>query len=465
MNFRNVFQNLTDYVMDDYTSSMSNNKTFFFIFIFSETAIYCLIFFIIFLMIKNLYLIHKFLINFYLKPNEKFINTYLHQINKTQKIIFNLTNDDQHINSISRNMEQKIKAYEKKISERKSKISVDNPDMSKISDFNIPPPTKTSTLSSQPLLNKEKKDIINEEKIPEKNKNVIKKQKIKFSIYINYFFKASAIILSFVYIFTIELFLLPSVESGTQDITNNVLKFSEKTVSLFLMTDSSLINIITSSTFKDINNDDLFLKYSESFFELEKHFTEYFYNNDNFYLSDVKQKLMNYNSLNFCDYFFNLSLSNNLINPDISYQDCNDSIVNKGIQLYQLRLKTKLERIYYKLKGENNRTFSFLINLANSDIFEFAYFANGYYIRNYYNDILDGLKQAFANVVNVSNLSTYYMIIIFILHFSILAYYIFFRKLKDIYMYFEKIRILLSLIQKEYAKNSYEMREFLNNFY
>jgi len=150
---------------------------------------------------------------------------------------------------------------------------------------------------------------------------------------------------------------------------------------------------------------------------------------------------------------------------DLDYNKCKNSMINKGVQLYQLRLKGDLERTYYHLKSEKNRNLSFLTDLASSDIFEFAYIANGFYMRNYYNDVLNSLSESFTNIVNISNLTTYYMIIFFILHFGIFGYYIFFKKLKDIYMYFEKVRVLLSLIQKEYAKNNHEMREFLNNFY
>jgi len=423
------------------------------------------------------------------------VNDFLIHLKESEKIIFNFKNDGENLDQVVQKMENKDDEKDKK--NKKGKYNYENTSAFKKetdgtyfefnqNDHEVSPngtsfinKTNKSLLHSENVntnMNKqslfEKSNYANEknskkrrygknyDQPPIENNNDLKK-----GIYFCYFIKGAIFFLSFFYNIIIQIVLGMYLINKVNDITyQNFLITNKAETELFLIDSLQHIIFNNHTEFEKNQNMDLFFYYSNLFEKYQFEFNNYGLLQANF-IHEINNKTRTYYSENFCSYFHKETNNFLTINTSTNYTDCLSSVLNSGIQLYLYSLKNDLIAVYSNFNNRKNKTMSSLIEILSNDAFNFGVMVYGYYLRGFYNDLHLSIQNYFSYIILMDKYFSIIIFIIFLLQIITVGYFIIYRNLENIYFYFEKIRILFSIIPKDMMKKKSELREFLDKYY
>jgi hypothetical protein len=446
----------------------------------SYLIVFVLIVLVIFVVNRVIYLVHLNLLQFYYLPPDDFIQNTSNYLKKVKKIIFNLKNDDRNIDNFEdpgknnstakkRNFiksdifkaRKSILLFNNNLQDNQKKNSIfsfknletTNPHKSEANLINNI--TTTSNNENQNLMDKPNPSLPNNVKLSWETNFYSH----FFKTFIKLFFKGISLHFSFSYIFLAYLILHPQIRDVIHNLSMSQYSLIYKTESEFLLVSSVLLNIFKNSTIIDINNIELNKEYLNTFMKFHYSYT---YNN---YLNDeIKQKLKQYNSNKFCDYFM-YNTGSKLLDLPISSEECKKSELNLGIQIYVFKLKNSVEGIYHNFKYSSNRSLDYLKASVDDFSFKFAEVSFDYYIRNYTSDMKSSILSYFEYIIKLSFWVSLGILIMFSIHISVLMYLAFFVIYRKIHFYFEKLRILFCILPENKNENDEKLRRIFQEYY
>jgi hypothetical protein len=492
--FSTLFSNITTSAIqicnDTIIKADNNNYTFLIL----EIFIYFFVIILGFLLVRDIYFIHSFLKYFFSSINRQLVNDFLIHLKDSEKIIYNFKNDGENLEQVVQKIEKKDDDKENK--NDKEKFSYENSAFKKEADgtyldFNhndheiSPNGTSLINKTNKSLLNSENVNTnMNKQSLFQKS-NYLKEKNYKYrrngmnndqppiennnnlnkGVYFYYFIKGAFFFLSFFYNIIIQIVIGMFLINKVNDITyQNFLITNKAETELFLIDSLQHIIFNNHTEFEKNHKMDLFYYYSNLFEKYQFEFNNYGLLQANF-IQEINNKTRTYYSENFCSYFHKETNNFLTINLSTNYTDCVSSVLNSGIQLYLYSLKNDLIAVYSSFNNNKNKTMSNLMELLGNDAFNFGLMVNGYYLRGFYKDLHLSIQNYFSYIILMDKYFSVIIFIIFLLQIIIVGYFIIYRNLENIYFYFEKIRILFSIIPKDLMKKKSELREFLDKYY
>ena len=237
---------------------------------------------------------------------------------------------------------------------------------------------------------------------------------------------------------------------------------SMKLETQYLLIESLPYKFVYNSKNTDFDFDNLFNTYYNKFIMYQNEFDNDSNKKEDFDLY-INNLMDNYYSYNFCGYFYNSSPSIELY-PEINQSICESTFLNTGLQTFFIKIKNDLMDINYKYMNRNT-SIQIINNFMNSDTFDNGSIIMGYYIKEMNLDLMNSGRIYFQSETQNLKSLIIWLYSIFILHFLVFFYFVFIHNFDKFYLYFEKIRIITSIIIKDFVKERSKIREFLEKFY
>ena len=417
-----------------------------------ELFTYLLIVVLVFHILIKIYQINTVVQSIYSKLEDKVIDLSLNHFDSAFKQILNLRNDNKKILTMSnQNKHSFIKFSENDRSNTKlfnneyntTNIRDEKKHLELLNTVNF------KSRGNQEIVFKLKDDD---------NKRIIQSSSY---YYVSYFIKVNLVFTTFIYIIIFQILIRPIIYRDLLNLFYNKLNLTNSTSQIENCVIDLAEYFIIPNPNVDVNsikcaNKDMLTQYQREI--------NFLANEDHLYSSSIKQKISNYN-LDFCLYFYKATSLYKLLNPGTTYEDCQSTIMSQGVQFFIFNFKNDLIKIYSLYISESNKTVKFLLNLMDQELFKFTTIAYGYYLRGFYSDLLMSIESSYDSVITLFCTIYIFIIIVFILQFILYLYLAFYIYNTKLHIYFQKMRILLSIIPKDINKINNKIEEFLGRFY
>ena len=255
--------------------------------------------------------------------------------------------------------------------------------------------------------------------------------------------------------------------------TNEISKYLIHNIHKIISTDSILFQVLKTSIIKNETiyynntNDSIFLDFYKTSKEVESNFF-YFRGENKSYLDENLIYIIDHelNLFDFCKEVYNL-LKNLTSISGISYSECNTLPISQGMRLYSIKMREFLLKIYIEFNEnvEKRKDLNYLLNLLSNkelQLYFESYSTIGIAALTNLIDII------FDFIVQFNTGDTYVifsMCSIFIVHIIIFILYLNYVMFFSLFIYFEKYRILISIIDKKILKKEKELKNEYNNFF
>ena len=455
--FRPNLVMISDGALFDCNYTITVYKNSFQMYIILEVCVYLIVIIFIFMIDLKLYQIHTYLIQIFSEANAELIDFYIERIKIMSNKIFSLSNDDFKNNSVFNkgliNVENKANDL----------IQMDNIENNHGNVEESRTPLKAlKTINLKTKIKNEFGENENEsDSVIFKKKTDKGKEKVIW-IYFWYFIMGSLFFISFLYIIIIQLYKSNSTITSIKNFFYVYNMISMKLETQYLLIESLPYKFVYNSKNTDFDFDNLFNTYYNKFIMYQNEFDNDSNKKEDFDLY-INNLMDNYYSYNFCGYFYNSSPSIELY-PEINQSICESTFLNTGLQTFFIKIKNDLMDINYKYMNRNT-SIQLINNFMNSDTFDNGSIIMGYYIKEMNLDLMNSGRIYFQSETQNLKSLIIWLYSIFILHFLVFFYFVFIHNFDKFYLYFEKIRIITSIIIKDFVKERSKIREFLEKFY
>ncbi len=463
-NFLIYLKKISNAIMEDTITQFNSSRRMFIYISLTLGSIFILIFILLFFVVNNIYNIHNFIITKYKSLGEKNFKNNIEKLENLRIMFENLSENNENLINISRKKKKNFDTIipkESDVPKDFSKGYILNTEKSQKKLIEATTSKRESIPYFEEVLNTETK-LINDFKYKTKTvaKKEIKHPQKNIGFYIYIYVKCCIFFLSFSYTVILESIAHPYIISLFNSVYNFKYSANFKAEVDYMLFNSYGFSIINNRSVL-IDNQDMFLYYNNMFYQSEAEFNS-LQNEDSKYFKILKDKLRIYYSENFCEYFH--QIYPNLYQLNITQKDCQSTKFIRGIQLYLIDQKNYLNNNYLTFKNTKHLSLNDLINYFKKDDYMFYALTMGYYIKGYFQDIMSTFNTVFLQICDYIRFCYFFFFSFFITHFIIFLYYIFKYLFKKIFFYFEKLRIVISILPNSMI-DSKEMRRFLNNYY
>jgi len=265
---------------------------------------------------------------------------------------------------------------------------------------------------------------------------------------------------SFSYILLFQLFFHPYKTSSVESINNYKILVHYKAENNFMLINNFDYTIINNRS-SELDNKHEF-ENKNSFIKYEKMFNFLIYNDKFFFYKELQDKLLQYYSKDCCKYFY----SNNVSFFNVSSKDCYSTNLKEGLGIFMIEFRNQIRNLYNSFISRPNKSISDLtryFSLHDNNLVFYSLLVM-YYLRVFYNDVFSAMKVAFIKLSDYLSLMNYMVFFIFLVHFLACLIYIVVKLLRNIFLFFEKMKILISILPKNLLKDG-KIRSFLKDYY
>ena len=143
---------------------------------------------------------------------------------------------------------------------------------------------------------------------------------------------------------------------------------------------------------------------------------------------------------------------------------CESTILKAGTEMYLHKMKNDIKSIYKNFK-RNFKPNYYQRYLLTDNTFNFGSIVLSYYVRGIYQDLDISIKDFFESQINRVKKIVIAVFAVFLLHFLFFLYFVFIDKLEYVYFYFEKMRVIISIVAKDDLMDKIQVNKLIENFF